>query len=109
MAFRKTPIIADEIAEAEHQVGDLTARIEDARLAAERAEVNATSAVLAGKDVDGAVSASAQASAMLRALEAARATTNDKVVVLRKQHAEEESLATRQAAQPLMYAMADEL
>ena len=31
MAFRKTPIIADEIAEAEQQVGDLTARIEDAR------------------------------------------------------------------------------
>jgi hypothetical protein len=107
MVFKKQSV--DPIAEAEQQVADLAKQIEQAKQAAEKADAAATSAVLAGKDVDAAVSAAGKTTALLRALEAAKTATNERVVALRRQHAETESLETRQAAKPVMVAIADQL
>ena len=89
MAFLKKSS-ADPIAEAEKQVSDLAAQIEQAKQAAEKADAAATSAVLAGKNVDAAVAAAGKATALLRALESAKIATDAKVVELRRQHAETE-------------------
>jgi hypothetical protein len=105
----KSSTITDELAEAETQVADLVQQIAVAKTDLERAEANATASALSGNGLDEAVTIASKAQLMLRALENAKAETDAKIVALRKQHAEKESILTRQAAQPLMYAMADEL
>ena len=108
--MKKSSTTADDLAAAEQKVADLTAQIDGRQdWHAERQTQPQRLPCSPAKMSTTQSTPQQRRQRMLRALEAARATTNEKVVVLRKQHAEEESFATRQAAKPVMYKVADAL
>jgi hypothetical protein len=108
MAFSKTKSVVDPISEAEQKVADLVQQITAAKAAFEQAEAAATTAVLAGKDVDEAVDAAGKAAAKLRAFERAKTQADETVVALRKAKLAADNAARREQAVAKLREVRDE-
>ena len=106
--FSKSPTVTDQLAEKETKLADVLQRLDDAKQNVTITEKAAVDAVL-GDGAQDALVASAQAIALVRALEGAKARLDAEIVELRRRVLAEESAQTRAAAKPLMYALADEL